>query len=155
MESWELNFNAAWDYLKGVAARIGKTYEWCRRQCHPPAGEHPDYYGAFLIWWYAILAVNPAGADLYIHDLIARRDAARDLRELADADWSEMVAQTTEECARGIAEATRRGDATTIATELSKAQAAIQRLLALNRAAASGARIDAAASANQRSTELS
>lgn len=132
MESWQLNYTAAFDYLKGIATRIGKSYEWCRRQCHAPA-DHPDYYGAFLVWWYAVLSVNPTGADLYINDLIARRDAARCQGELAEAEWSEAVA-AAEEVGQGIAVATRRPDAALIAKEVSEDIEKLRRVLALNRA---------------------
>jgi hypothetical protein len=133
MESWQLNYTAAFDYLKGIATRIGKSYEWCRRQCHAPA-DYPDYYGAFLVWWYAVLSVNPTGADHYINDLIARRDAARCPGELAEAEWSEAVAAAAEEVGQGIAVATRRRDAALIAKEVSEGIEKLQRVLALNRA---------------------
>ena len=133
MESWQLNYTAAFDYLKGIATRIGKSYEWCRRQCHAPA-DHPDYYGAFLVWWYAVLSVNPGGADLYINDLIARRDAARCPGELAEAEWSEAVAAAAEEVGQGLAAASRRRDPAAIAKEVSEGIEKLQRVMALNRA---------------------
>lgn len=132
VESWQLNYEAAWSCLKQIAARIGKSYEWCRRQCRP--SDQADYYGAFLVWWYAILAVNPPAANLYINDLVARRDAALGRDGLAGEDWAEAVATAAEATGEAIAEATRRSDPAAVERKVSDAVASMQRLLALNRA---------------------
>jgi hypothetical protein len=141
LESWELNKKAAWDFLKGIAVRMGRSYETARKQCHPPTinhfgNEEMDRYGAFLQFWYAVKAENPEGGSLYVQDLTAR-DAAEDSpTELSKADWFVQVGKVAKESSEAIEAACNNRSVTEIVVESTQAIAQLQRLMSMAHAQA-------------------
>jgi hypothetical protein len=141
LESYELNHKAAWEHLKSIATRMGKSYETVRKQCHPPivnnfGHEEIDRYGAFLQFWYAVKAVNSEGGSLYVQDLIAREAAEDYSGELTKADWLDEIASTAKETSEAIVAACRRESVAEIVVEATQAIAQLQRLISVAHAQA-------------------
>jgi hypothetical protein len=137
LESYELNHKAAWGHLKGIAPRMGRTYETVRKQCHPPVvnnfgHEEIDRYGAFLQFWYAVKAENPEGGSLYVQDIIARNAA----EDYSKADWLDEIASTAKETSEAIVAACRRESVAEIVVECTQAIAQLQRMISVAHAQA-------------------
>ncbi len=133
-ESHEINFEAAWDFLKEISVRFGKSYETCRTQCHPPAQgqfgrEELDYYGRFLAWYYAVRGANPAGARLYYRDFQARHMAEEMRGHLQEIPWCDAIGSVAKESAEAITAAVKNKSTSEIVKQCSEAITALETII--------------------------
>jgi hypothetical protein len=137
MQSHDLNHAALFNYKKGVALRIGKTEEYVRRECHPTEdGTVRDRYGRFKQLFLAVLAEHPLGADLYLEDLIATREAHRRPVTLTPAEWERALDEAIKETSEGIRAAVQNHDPARTSVEVSEGISRLRRLLAITHEAA-------------------
>jgi hypothetical protein len=136
MNSFDINHAALFDHKKGIAARLGKSDEYVRRECHPADDGHlHDRYGRFKQLFLAVLAENPPGADLYLEDLTAAREAARRDINLTDEEWEQAVDEAIKETSEGIRAAVKHHDPAEIHVQVSEGISRLRLLLAINHVA--------------------
>lgn len=99
--------------LKGIALRIGKSYEYVRQILRD--SEKKSYYEKFYTFWLAVDAEDPAIADQYFFDFKARRDALRASK--SKVHNGELIGRAVMGAAKGI-EAAVRKDASAMKKEI-------------------------------------
>lgn len=136
MESFDLNHQALFEHKKRIAVRLGKTDEYVRRECHPAEDASVrDRYGRFKQLFLAVLDENPMGADLYLEDLIATREAGRRGVTLTPEEWEQAVDDAIKETSEGIRAAVKGHDHAEIHVQVSEGVSRLRRLLAINQVA--------------------
>lgn len=91
--------------LKGVAYRLGHTYEYVRQRIR--SDEKRSWYQDFWRYWLAVDAESQAVADQYFFDFKARRDAMRGDR--GSVENTELAAVAVSQSAASIEAVNARG----------------------------------------------
>jgi hypothetical protein len=142
LECYELNHLAFGEHKKAVADRMGLTYETIRLQTKAPK---ESYFGKEEInWWQrfqqqflAVLAVNPAGAAMYLDVLNTAYQANRSPENLGDADWYAEVGRTAKETSEAVVAACNNRSVNEVQKEIREAIVQLERLAAITAAKSS------------------
>lgn len=111
--------------LKGVAYRLGHSYEYVRQRLRD--SEKTSWYEQFFTFWLALDAESPTVADQYFYDFKARRDALRASK--SETDDSELMALAVRSFAAGM-DATIRKDVSAMKKEIPQLITAFEDILA-------------------------
>jgi hypothetical protein len=92
--------------VKSIAEQLSVNASWIYRICGQ--SEH-DPYSRFLDLHWAVSEVNPAGADLYATDFLARHEANKHGELIKGANWDTVLSEAMILTQQALAEAVTRG----------------------------------------------